>query len=137
MTMLTGVLVVLVLLLAPYIHPWVTQRSQIEANDEKVRELRDEVERLTAQRRRWDDPAYVRAQARDRLRRVMPGETRYMVFDDASAAESSPGPRTAVALPEKGRSTGEGPWYERVWSSVQIAGDPTTEQARSAPVLAR
>lgn len=133
MTMLSGVLVVLVLLLAPYVRPWVTQRSQIAEGDEQVRELQREVEELTAERRRWNDPAYVRAQARERLHFVMPGETGYVVLDDVNArAWSTPDPRTAAAaLPAMGAGTDRGPWYARVWSSVQIAGDPTTEQARS------
>jgi hypothetical protein len=132
--MLSGVLVVLVLLLAPYVRPWVTQRSQIAEGDERVRELQHEVEELTAERQRWNDPVYVRAQARERLHYVMPGETGYVVLDDSPRVASTPDPRTAAAaLPARSAGTDRGPWYARVWTSVQIAGDPTTEQARSIP----
>ncbi len=134
-TMLSGVVVVLVLLLAPYVRPWVTQRSQLAEGDEQVRELQRQVEELTAERRRWDDPAYVRAQARERLHFVMPGETGYVVLDDAKPTQRTPDPRSAAAaLPSTSQGTGtdSGPWYARVWNSVQIAGDPTTEQARSS-----
>lgn len=131
-TMLSAVLVVLVLLLAPYVRPWVTQRSQIAAADEQMKQLEQEVEDLTAERRRWDDPAYIRAQARERLYFVMPGETGYVVLDDSTPAGASTDPRdAAVAVPATG-GVREQPWYATVWSSVRIAGDPTTEQARSA-----
>jgi hypothetical protein len=127
--MVAGVLVVLVLLIAPYLRPWVSQRSQISDGDQKVRELQSEVDALADERRRWDDPAYVRAQARERLHFVMPGETGYVVLSDPASSGSKSDPRTAdAAVPVR---AGDEPWYARVWESVQIAGDPTTEQARS------
>lgn len=134
MTMLSGVVVVLVLLLAPYVRPWVTQRSQIEAGNEQVRALQREVEQLTEERRRWEDPAYVRAQARERLHFVMPGETGYVVLDDQAPVRQAPDPRSAAAatLPADAGGVDPGPWYAKVWNSVKIAGDPTTEQARSS-----
>jgi hypothetical protein len=129
--MLSGVLVVLVLLLAPYVRPWVNQRSQISQGQDQVRALQQQVDELTAQRERWNDPAFVRAQARARLLVVMPGETGYVVLDDDAAPAAAPDPRSATAvLP--GDAAGR-PWYARVWDSVRTAGDPTTEQARSAP----
>jgi hypothetical protein len=132
--MVSGVLVVLVVLLAPYMRPWVTQRSQISAGQEQVRALQQEVDDLAAQKKRWDDPAYVRAQARARLLVVMPGETGYVVLNDAKKPAAAPDPRSATSA--VGEATGDRPWYSRVWDSVQTAGDPTTEQARSAhPVV--
>jgi hypothetical protein len=132
--MFSAVLVVLVLLLAPYVRPWVNQRSQIAEGDEQMRRLQQEVAGLSAERRRWDDPAYVRAQARERLHLVMPGETGFVVLDDSPASLPVPDPRSAAAvLPAAGSPADtSSSWYAKVWSSVRIAGDPTTEQARSA-----
>jgi hypothetical protein len=136
--MVSAVLVVLVLLLAPYVRPWVNQRSQIAAGDEQMRRLKQQVAELSAERRRWDDPAYVRAQARERLHFVMPGETGFVVLDDSPAQLASPDPRSATAvLPVAGSPADtSSSWYAKVWSSVRIAGDPTTEQARSAGAAA-
>jgi hypothetical protein len=132
-TMLSAVLVVLVLLLAPYVRPWVTQRSQIAEANDQMRRLQQDVEDLTAEQRRWEDPAYVRAQARERLHFVMPGETGYVVLDDSVPGAASSDPRAAtVAVPGTGQAANDQPWYATLWSSVRIAGDPTTEQARSA-----
>jgi hypothetical protein len=129
-TMVSGVLAVLALLLAPYVRPWVAQRSQLADGRREVAELQRQVDELTEERRRWNDPAYVRAQARDRLDFVMPGETNYVVLDDTARPPAAVDPRSvAAALPGSGDHR---VWYSKVWDSITIAGDPTTEQARTA-----
>jgi len=114
------------------VRPWVTQRGQLNAQAAQLRQLQADVDRLAAEKRRWDDPAYVRAQARERLHYVMPGETGYVVVGDAAAAASPVDPRSAAAAVPSG--SGDRPWYGKVWDSVVVAGDPTTEQARAATV---
>ena len=128
-TMLSGVLVIVTLLLAPYIRPWVTQRSQIDAGREQVEDLQREVTALDAELRRWNDPAFVRAQARQRLNFVMPGESGFVLLVDGAHSVTRPDPRSATAAVPTG---GDGQvWYAKVWDSIRIAGDPTTEQART------
>jgi len=127
--MLSGVLVVVVLLLAPYLRPWVTQRSQIDDGQQQVEALRRQVAELDAELRRWDDPAYVRAQARQRLNFVMPGESGFVLLDDTARPAERPDPRSVTEVLPAG---GDGQvWYAKVWDSIRIAGDPTTERARS------
>ena len=129
-TMVCGVLVILALLLAPYVRPWLAQRSQIAAGAEEVARLQREVDALQVERSRWDDPAYVKAQARERLWFVMPGEVGYVVLDDRRRPATRPDPRqAAVAVP----ANRDEAWYGTLWESVRIAGDPSTEQARSRP----
>jgi hypothetical protein len=126
--MISGVLVVLALLLAPYVRPWLAQRSQIAAATAEVARLERDVSALEAERARWNDPAYVKAQARTRLLYVMPGEKGYVVLDDRGVATRPADPRSAgVAVPK----TSDEIWYETLWESVRLAGDPTTEQARA------
>jgi hypothetical protein len=128
--MVAGVLVVLVLLLAPYVRPWVAQRSQIADGNRRVQDLQRQVTALSDQRRQWDDPAYVRAQARQRLNFVMPGQTGLVVLDDSPAPKSAADPRSVdAAVPS--RVDGQ-PWYATVWQSVRIAGDPDTGRSTSA-----
>jgi len=129
-TILSGVLVVVVLLLAPYLRPWVDQRSQIDDGRDQVETLQHQVDALSAELRRWDDPAYVRAQARQRLNFVMPGESGYVLLNDTAQPAVRPDPRSVTAaLPSDGDSR---VWYTKVWDSIRIAGDPTTEQARTS-----
>lgn len=118
-TVLAGVGVVLVILLAPYLRPWLAQRSDIAAQQAEVEELQRQVDQLQAERRRWTDPAYVKAQARERLNFVMPGELAYVVIDDdEQAPEADPARQAAL---DAGRIGGR-PWYDVLWQSVQLAG---------------
>jgi hypothetical protein len=129
-TALAGVLVALTLLVAPYVRPWVGQRSQIAAAREEVAQLEADVARLTAERARWDDPAFVAAQARDRLHYVKPGDVALTVLDDVAAPVSADPRDATVAVPEQDVSR---PWYGTLWRSLQTAGDPTTRQDAAAP----
>ena len=110
------VAVVLAVLLAPAMRSYVAQRRQIDALTARVAAQRDEVVDLQRQRDAWDDPAYVRAQARDRLKFVMPGERAYTVIDPAPIARPSARAVQVVAAPA-GRA-----WFGSLWESAKIAG---------------
>lgn len=75
-------LVLGVLILSPGISTLIDQRRQIAELEASVKEHSQSVDEIDAERDRWKDPAYVRAQARDRLFFVMPGETQMSVIDD-------------------------------------------------------
>jgi len=118
---MSGVLVVLALLIAPYVRPWLAQRSQLAQGRQEIARLRQEVDALTTERDRWDDPAYVKAQARARLRLVMPGEVGYVNLGGQAGPSADTDPRSAgVAVPPR---HGE-PWYGTVWQSVLGAAVP-------------
>ena len=115
----------LILLIAPYVRPWVSQRSQISAAQDEMATLQRDVQQLTAERARWNDPAYVATQARARLNYVKPGEIAYSLVDD-TATDASADPRlAAVAVPHHDAARA---WYDTLWGSVTSAGDPTTRQ---------
>ncbi|MFF2053987.1 septum formation initiator family protein [Leifsonia sp. NPDC058194] len=81
-----GILVLAVVILAPTLQAFAQQRSQIADQQAAVDKLSGQVDAAKAQRARWNDPSYIRAQARDRLYYVMPGETSYLVIDDRPPA---------------------------------------------------
>jgi cell division protein FtsB len=81
-----GVLVLAVIILAPTVQAFLAQRQQIADQQRAVDQLAAQVDTLKDQRARWNDPSYLRAQARDRLYYVMPGETSYLVIDDRPPA---------------------------------------------------
>lgn len=70
------------LILSPSISTFVQQRREISQLRESVRQHRASVEQIDAERAQWKDASYVRAQARDRLSYVMPGETQLSVISD-------------------------------------------------------
>ncbi len=129
MTLVAGTLVVLTLLLAPYLKPWLEQRAQVAATRAEVASLRGQVADLQREQARWDDPQFVKAQARGRLNFVMPGETGYVVLDDRPVT-SRPvdAARRAAQVPAAVR-----PWYGDLWASVVIAGDEATSRRPGSP----
>ena len=75
-----GILIVAVIVLAPGLRVLVEQQQQIAALEQAVAAQEAEVGELQQQLDRWADPAYVVAQARDRLRFAYPGESSYLVI---------------------------------------------------------
>ncbi len=121
LTAIAGVMVILTLLVAPYVHPWLDQQSEIAAGQARVTQLQRDVDQLTVQRRRWNDPAYVKTQARQRLRYVMPGDVGLVEFDDLPRPSPTPDPRQASsAVPTRDSAR---PWYDTFWQSVRLAGN--------------
>ena len=68
---------------------------------------------------KWQDPEYVRGQARARLFYVMPGETPLIILMDPEGAARDAGQPPPDAAPDR--------WYETLWSSVEAAN---TESSR-------
>jgi hypothetical protein len=57
------------------------QRRQIAEMEVSIQQAEQAVEDMQAERDRWQDPVYIRSQARDRLYYVLPGEVSYLVMD--------------------------------------------------------
>ncbi|WP_220793706.1 FtsB family cell division protein, partial [Nocardioides stalactiti] len=76
---------------------------------------------LARETERQQDPAFLEQEAR-KLGYVMPGETPYVVIDDDGE------PLTDAELDDpSSMNDDEGPaWYDGVWESVKVAGDPPT-----------
>ena len=73
--MLAVVVCMLAISLAYPLREYLAQRGDIGEYRARVAEQQQRVADLEAARSRWKDRAYVEAQARERLRYVMPGET--------------------------------------------------------------
>ncbi|HEU5033311.1 MAG TPA: septum formation initiator family protein [Mycobacteriales bacterium] len=94
---------------------WVAQRGQINALQSQTKAQERHLAQLREQEQRWNDPAYVEQQARVRLHYAMPGEKTYVVL--GAPAKRHP----HRAQPANG-SRLTGPWYSRLWQSVEAAG---------------
>jgi cell division protein FtsB len=70
-----------VVTLAPRVQTWFSQRQAIFEAQNQLEQAKKDVAAMQIERKRWEDPAYIRAQARDRLYYVMPGEVSYLVMD--------------------------------------------------------
>ena len=103
------VLGALALTLALPIREWVSQRMEISRLEASVAATQQGVVDLATEQERWQDPAYVAAQARSRLHFVLPGEIGYVVI----GANDTP-----VATAATGE---EQSWWSRLWDSVRVA----------------
>lgn len=72
--------------LVPTLGTYIDQRQKIAALEASVQVSADEIEALEQVRERWDDPAYITTQARERLYYVKPGEVTYLVDNDLDPA---------------------------------------------------
>ncbi len=107
----------LALFLAPPIKNYFTQRAQISA---LKAQLSSDYAALEAARREltlWQDPEYIKSQARERLHFVMPGERQYIV---TGGDENQDGFTDAIDV-VKNLPEGQ-PWYTRMISSITEAG---------------
>ena len=68
-------------LISPDVEAFLNQRREIAEMEQSIRQAEQAVEEMQAERDRWQDPVYIRAQARDRLYYVLPGEVSYLVMD--------------------------------------------------------
>ncbi len=108
---------------------YVREQSNTASLQRQVAAAAEEKERLARAVQRWDDPAFVTAQARDRLHYVLPGETGYVVLElpveaeraDALAAGDA-GPARRSELDDQEEPPGDDAWYGRLWGSVETAG---------------
>ena len=115
------VIAVLTVSYASSLRAYLQQREHIGDLKSQIAARSAAIDELEREKRRWNDPAYVRAQARERFGFLMPGETSYVVLgEDGKPLE------TGTELPEKGASlqTVKPAWYDDAWESVLLAGNP-------------
>jgi len=78
---LAVIVVLAIVSLAPQVQVLITQQQAIADMRAQVAKANQAVKDMRTERSRWEDPVYIRAQARDRLYYVMPGEVSYLVMD--------------------------------------------------------
>ncbi|MDR1634432.1 MAG: septum formation initiator family protein [Bifidobacteriaceae bacterium] len=99
------------------------QTAELKAQVEAAAEVNQELE---AQLKRWQDPSYVKAQARQRLSFAMPGDRTYRVSDPENAPVTptvAPSPAAPTHLLQPDPSEQPDPWYAQLWQSVVVAGN--------------
>lgn len=86
-TTLTVILSLLLgaLLIANPLQVYLNQIREIQLAEEAIEQAKQDVIDMEIERDRWRDPNFIRAQARDRLYYVMPGEVSYLVMNADSA----------------------------------------------------
>ena len=112
----TVLIVVLVALALAYTYPvrvYLAQESQIAQMQADQAAQQARIKGLTEEVEKWQDPEYVRIQARDRLFYVRPGEVPLLVLNDPAGAARDAGRGVRANAP--------GRWYDTLWGSVAAA----------------
>jgi hypothetical protein len=115
------VLAVLMVSYASSMRAYFEQKQHLANLRASIVSSEDNIAELEREQRRWKDPAFVEAQARERFGWVMVGETGYQVIGEDGeplAGDDSltdPGTPTEADQPE---------WWQRAWGSVEAAGNP-------------
>ncbi|WP_244255995.1 septum formation initiator family protein [Rathayibacter sp. VKM Ac-2760] len=124
-----GIMILAVVVLAPSVKNFVEQRAEIAELQRSVDAAKTQSQNLDEQRVRWSDPAFIRAQARERLYFVMPGEVSYLVLDDIAVAQQAaqPASNSVQKTPTD--------WAGSLLSSIAVSGlgDPTTAELTPTP----
>jgi len=107
-----------VVVLAPSLRLLVEQQQQISALELSVQQQQAEVTNLQSELGRWSDPAYIEAQARQRLLFVYPGEYSYLVTNPPVED-----PATGAAQPASAQlQTTKVDWLAALLGSSYAAG---------------
>jgi len=113
-----GLVVLAVFTLVPTVGTYLGQRQQIAALTNSVQVGESDVAALQEQKDRWNDPAYVTSQARERLYYVRPGEVVYLVDNDLPATAIPPEQASVSAQVQETRTD----WMGQLVRSLAGAG---------------
>jgi len=112
------VLLVLAITLAPPLHSFFAQRSQIDAYKAQLAASQATLLEAEKELTLWSDPKYVASQARIRLHYVYPGEREYVVLTNTTQGAA----KTVPVAPIEGVAPGGIPWYSRLVTTITAAG---------------
>ncbi|MBC3842775.1 septum formation initiator family protein [Streptacidiphilus sp. 4-A2] len=107
----------LIAVLAYPTRQFIAQRAQIAQQQAAAQQAQAQVAELRRERARWQDPAYVEAQARERLHYGFPGETPFSSVDPGPGADSA----DATAGPAQQSGAVSQPWYDNMFESLNRA----------------
>ncbi|KRF36843.1 FtsB family cell division protein [Nocardioides sp. Soil805] len=136
---LTGRAAVLVLVLAVLtvsyassMRAYLQQRSHISELKTAIAEREAAINDLEREKQRWEDPAYVKAQARARFGYLMPGETGFQVLDENGRPLEQ---QATLNDPDDVLKIEPTPWWSPAWDSVELAGNPPPPQPETPSVI--
>ena len=113
---LWAIFFILALAIAPPVKHYFTQRAQISALNSQLASDNKALEAARQELLLWQDPEYIKSQARERLHFILPGERQYIVTEDGTASNTDEGTKVANSL------TDGQPWYSRLIASITEAG---------------
>jgi cell division protein FtsB len=114
---LSVIFFILALTIAPPVKHYFTQRAQINALKSQLSADNSALQKARQELLLWQDPEYIKSQARERLHFVLPGERQYIVTDESTTDSNNTPTKIASAL------TDGQPWYARLIASISETGN--------------
>ena len=114
---LSAIFFILALTIAPPVKHYFTQRAQISALKAELSADNTALEKAREELLLWQDPEYIKSQARERLHFVLPGERQYIVTDGEKNQQQNGTTKIASSLAD-----GQ-PWYARLIASISETGN--------------
>jgi len=114
---LSAIFFILALTFAPPVKHYFTQRAQISALKAELSADNTALEKAREELLLWQDPEYIKSQARERLHFVLPGERQYIVTDGEKNQQQNGTTKIASSLAD-----GQ-PWYARLIASISETGN--------------
>ena len=125
------VLSVLTISYASSLKAYFQQHSQITQLRSQIASSESSIQRLESEKARWQDPAYVREQARARFGYLMPGQTSYVVIGEDGKPLAA---QSTLSDPRTSTSSTPTAWWTTEWRSVQLAGQPPAARTKQKPL---
>ena len=114
---LSAIFFILALTIAPPVKHYFTQRAQISALKSQLSADNTALQKAREELTLWQDPEYVKSQARERLHFVLPGERQYIVTEGENDLTQNSSTKIASSLAD-----GQ-PWYSRLIASISETGN--------------
>jgi cell division protein FtsB len=114
---LSAIFFVLALTIAPPVKHYFTQRAQISALKAQLSADNSALQNAREELTLWQDPEYIKSQARERLHFVLPGERQYIVTNSENNLQQNGSTKIASSLAD-----GQ-PWYSRLIASISETGN--------------
>lgn len=110
------ILIVGVATIVPTLQKVVAQQQQINATQASIEQTQARIDELRAANKRWQDPAYVKSQARARLYLVVPGQEAYITLTDG--AKIQPDTQAQVAAATQDVRIDQSSWSSTLLQSI-------------------
>jgi Septum formation initiator len=124
------VLAMLMVSYASSLRAYLEQRQHLASLRAEIASSQTDIARLEREKKRWNDPAYVRTVAHERFGWVLPGEIGFQVLD----RNGKPlGHTDTLSDPSAVTEANRPLWWQAAWGSVVAAGKKPVDQSDVPP----
>ena len=114
--LVTGLFLLVIVLIGSPLQNYFAQRAQINALTAQVKANQTALEEARRELELWNDPNYIKSQARTRLHFVLPGERQYILTNPVTLEGEDSSNKVANNVPAGV------PWYSRLIATITESG---------------